>query len=184
MIEERINHTKVFMPIMEELIKTLKQSQKELTEAKISLKRIEILSKYRDWIKRLRSVVVRKMNEEEGKKFENWDGLEETLRDEMDNKDLYEDHGKYYDLKYTKRLESILKGFNLTRSDFDHLLHINEESISEFHNKKTSLRDLDNARLELAQTTFPKNMADTKKTLEKALNALGIWKKEFYKINN
>src|ERR1044071_3607974 len=83
MIEERINHTKVFMPIMEELIKTLKQSQKELTEAKISLKRIEILSKYRDWIKRLRSVVVRKMNEEEGKKFENWDGLEETLRNEM-----------------------------------------------------------------------------------------------------
>src|SRR5581483_4095558 len=65
MIEEQINHTKVFMPIMEELIKTLKQLQ-ELTEAKISFKRVEILSKYRDWIKRLRSVVVRKMNEGEG----------------------------------------------------------------------------------------------------------------------
>lgn len=160
----------------------MEQLQEELTEAKISLKRVEILSKYKDWIKRLRSVVVRKMNEGEGKKF-NWDGLEEVLRDEMDNKDLYEDHGEYYDLKYTKRLESILKGFNLTRSDFDHLLHINGESISELHNKKTNLRDLDNARLELAKITFPKNMADTKKTLEKALNALEIWKKEFYKIN-
>ena len=101
MIEERINHTKVFMPIMEELIKTLKQLQEELAKAKTSLKWVEILSKYRDWIKRLRSVVVQKMNNWKGKKFNSWNELEETLLDEMDNKDLYEDHGEYYDLKYT-----------------------------------------------------------------------------------
>lgn len=178
MLEKQIDHVKDFMPFMEELVKSVKQLQVELVNVQTRLKRIEILSKYRDWITKLRSVVLRKMNEKD-QEFKSWGEVAEVLSLEADNKDLYEETGKHYEQICTKRLVNVLKDFDLTKSDFDQLLLMYDESISEFHNKKTTLKDLPYAQVELAQTTFPESMADYKKPLEKALNAIEIWKKEF-----
>ncbi|CAB4375492.1 unnamed protein product [Rhizophagus irregularis] len=170
---------------MEELVKSVEQLQEELVEVKTRLRRLELLSKYRDWITRLRSIMVRKMNERNKKfnimnqEFKNWVEVAEMLLVEADTKVLYEENGEHYEQTCTNLLVNVLKDFDLTKSDFDQLLLMYDESISGFPNKKTTLADLPYAQVELAGTTFPESMADYKKLLEKALNAIGIWKKEF-----
>ncbi|CAB4481020.1 unnamed protein product [Rhizophagus irregularis] len=185
MFKRQTNHVKDVMPIMEELVKSVKQLQEELVEVKTRLRRLELLSKYRDWITRLRSIMVRKMNERNKKfniinqEFKNWVEVAEMLLVEADTKVLYEENGEHYEQTCTNLLVNVLKDFDLTKSDFDQLLLMYDGSISGFPNKKTTLADLPYAQVELAGTTFPESMADYKKLLEKALNAIGIWKKEF-----
>ncbi|RGB28372.1 hypothetical protein C1646_767887 [Rhizophagus diaphanus] len=142
--EKQMDHVKVFIPVMEELVKSVKQLKEELAM------------------------------------FKNWGDVAEILSLEADNKVLYEETGKHYEQICTKLLVNVLKDFELTMSDFDQLLLMYDESISGFPNKKTTLADLPYAQVELAGTTFPESMADYKKLLEKALNAIGIWKKEFF----
>ncbi|CAG8533482.1 15774_t:CDS:2 [Rhizophagus irregularis] len=185
MLKKQIDHVKDFMPIMEELVKSVKQLQEELVEVKTRLRRLELLSKYRDWITRLRSIMVRKMNERNKKfnimnqEFKNWVEVAEMLLVEADTKVLYEEKGERYEQTCTNLLVNVLKDFDLKKSNFNQLLLMYDESIFGFPNKKTTLADLPYAQVELAGTTFPESMADYKKLLEKALNAIGIWKKEF-----
>ncbi|PKC04892.1 hypothetical protein RhiirA5_379049 [Rhizophagus irregularis] len=49
---------------------------------------------------------------------------------------------------------NVLKDFDLTISDFDQLLLMYDESISEFQNKKTTLKDLPYVQVELARHPF------------------------------
>ncbi|CAB4438770.1 unnamed protein product [Rhizophagus irregularis] len=185
MLKKQIDHVKDFMPIMEELVKSVKQLQEELVEVKTKLRQLELLSKYRDWITRLRSIMLRKMNERNKKfkimnqEFKNWSDVAEMLLVEADNKFLYEEKGEHYEQTCTNLLVNVLKDFGLTKSDFDQLLLMYNDSVTEFHNEKTTLKDLPYAQVELAKMTFPESMAGYKKPLEKALNAISIWKKEF-----
>ncbi|CAB5381515.1 uncharacterized protein OCT59_009717 [Rhizophagus irregularis] len=108
------------------------------------------------------SVVLRKINER-SQEFKNWGEVAEILSLETDNKVLYEETGN--EQICTKLLVNGLKDFDLTISDLDQLLLMYDESISEFHNKKTTLKNLPYAQSRVGPDNLskPKNVT-TKKT--------------------
>uniref|UniRef100_U9U427 Uncharacterized protein n=1 Tax=Rhizophagus irregularis (strain DAOM 181602 / DAOM 197198 / MUCL 43194) TaxID=747089 RepID=U9U427_RHIID len=118
------------------------------------LKQLKELDKQnQDWIAKLRSVVLRKMNERD-QEFKSWCEVAEILSLEVDNKVLCKETGKPNEQICTKLLVNVLKDFDLTISDFDQLLLMYDESISKFQNKKTTLKDLPYVKVELARHPF------------------------------
>ncbi|CAB4445153.1 unnamed protein product [Rhizophagus irregularis] len=94
------------------------------------------------------------MNERD-QEFKSWGEVAEILSLEVDNKVLCKETGRHNEqISCTKLLVNILKDFDLTISDFDQLLLMYNESISEFQNKKTTLKDLPYAQVELARQPF------------------------------
>ncbi|CAB5370671.1 unnamed protein product [Rhizophagus irregularis] len=99
----------------------------------------ELDKQNRDWIAKLRSVVLRKMNERD-QEFKSWCEVAEILSLEVDNKVLCKE------------------------TDFDQLLLMYDESISEFQNNKTTLKDLP---VELARHPFQTKKCNSEKNKPK-----------------
>ncbi|PKC66921.1 hypothetical protein RhiirA1_459070 [Rhizophagus irregularis] len=104
---------------------------------------------------------------ERGQEFKNWGEVAEILSLETDNKVLYEETGN--EQICTKLLVNGLKDFDLTISDLDQLLLMYDESISEFHNKKTTLKNLPYAQSRVGPDNLskPKNVTTKKTSLKK-----------------
>ena len=65
----------------------LKKTHEELIKSQIKLKCIEILSNYRDWIRRLRTAMFQKMNEQD-QDLKSWNDVAGILCLEVDYKVL------------------------------------------------------------------------------------------------
>ncbi|PKK61880.1 hypothetical protein RhiirC2_718113 [Rhizophagus irregularis] len=102
----------------------------------------------------LKICCVTKDERKRDQEFKSWCEVAEILNLEVDNKVLCKETGKHNEQICTKLLVNVLKDFDLTISDFDQLLLMYDESISEFQNKKTTLKDLPYVQVELARHPF------------------------------
>ncbi|KAJ3186099.1 hypothetical protein HDU85_001019 [Gaertneriomyces sp. JEL0708] len=159
-LRQQSQHNETILNLVDEINITLEHEQA----------RLQIFSRYRDWVGDLRDYLIPALNSDLRTNYGDWGAISRDIRREQKLRKEAVRRGKTYDCVVSEALNRLLASHNLTMEDLEGVLQMKSDSNTMFHRPHDETSEA--AIQALDEITFPPKMRHLKDALRKTIEAV------------